>query len=194
MTGVEASIKILVSYLKTAIPTLGAVYEDWPNASQNLKIPSITILTSEPKFTQFENYVISKNEDPEIDGKVKYRKVIGAFDLVFKAHLWSDSKPGRQNLFELFMGAMNPHKDTSGLRLKSTAYFDEWITFDVSNIAFVDNEESSQRSEKRCIVDILVNVRSVIETSDYLIETIENNLETPDTIPSSVENNETTII
>ena len=66
--------------------------------------------------------------------------------------------------------------------------------FDVSNVVWLDNEESVQRSERRVIVDILVNVRSVIETSDHLIETIENNLETPASIPNVADGGDTTII
>lgn len=194
MKAPEAIIKGLTSHLKLVAPSLQAVYDEWPNASQKLLFPSITLLIGEPKFIQVHNYVVGKNTTPEIDGKYKYQKVNGSFDFTLKAHLWADSKPKRHELFDLFMNVMNPSLNVSGLRLKLTNYFDEWATFDVSNVVWLDNEESVQRSERRVIVDILVNVRSVIETSDYLIETIENNLETPASIPNVADGGDTTII
>lgn len=194
MKAPQAVIKAISTYLKTAIPSLQAVTDDWPNASQNLKYPSITVLTGDFQFTQQENYVIWKNSVAELDGKVKVRKVNGSYDFTLKAHLWADSKPKRQELYELVMNAMNPNFSISGLRLQLADYFNEWATFDVSKNVFLDNEESSQRSERRVIVDILVNVRSVVETTNYLIEEIENTLETPASIPNVTDPGGTTII
>lgn len=194
MKATEAVVKALTAYLKVAIPSLQAVTDDWPNASQNLKFPCITIMTGEPQFVQQENYVIWKNTTPELDGKYKVRKVNGSYDMVLKAHLWADSKPKRHELYELFMNAMNSNFTIAGLRLQMPLYFNEWATFDVSKNVFLDNEESSQRAERRVIVDILVNVRSVIETTNYLIEQIENTLETPASIPNVTDPGGTTII
>ena len=193
MKAPEAVIKSLAAYIKLAMPTL-QVSEDWPNPSQNLKFPSLSILTSEPVFTQQENYVIWKSTTPELDGKFKVRKVNGSYDFVLKAHLWADSKPKRHELYDSFMNMMNPNFTVSGLRLKMTNYFDEWATFDVSRNVWLDNEESVQRAERRVIVDILVNCRSVVETTDYLIQQIENTLETPASIPNVASPGGTTII
>lgn len=194
MKAPQAVIKAISTYLKTAIPSLQAVTDDWPNASQNLKFPCITVLTGDFQFVQQENYVVSKNTTPELDGKVKIRKVNGSYDFTLKAHLWADSKPKRQELYDLVMNAMNPNSTISGLRLQLADYFNEWATFDVSKNVFLDNEESSQRAERRVIVDILVNVRSVVETTNYLIEEIENTLETPASIPNVTDPGGTTII
>lgn len=194
MKAPQAVIKGISTYLKTAIPSLQAVTDDWPNASQNLKFPCITVLTGDFQFVQQENYVIWKSSTPEVDGKVKIRKVNGSYDFTLKAHLWADSKPKRQELYDIVMNAMNPNTTISGLRLQLTDYFNEWATFDVSKNVFLDNEESSQRAERRVIVDILVNVRSVVETTNYLIEEIENTLETPASIPNVTDPGGTTII
>ena len=198
MKAPEAVIKALTAYLKIAIPTLQAVTDDWPNASQSLKFPAITVMTGEPLFVQAENYVIWKSPTPEgpgpNEGKFKVRKVNGSYDMVLKAHLWADSKPKRHDLYENFMAAMNPDFTVAGLRLQMANYFNEWATFDVSKNVFLDNEESAQRAERRVIVDILVNVRSVIETTNYLIEQIENTLETPASIPNITDPSGTTII
>lgn len=194
MRGPEAVIKALTAYLKTAMPSLQSVTDDWPNPSQNLKFPSITIMTGDYQFTQQQNYVIWKSSTAEDDDTFRVRKVNGSYDMTLKAHLWADSKPRRHDLYELFMAAMNPDFTVSGLRLQIANYFNEWATFDVSNNTYVDNEESAQRSERKVIVDILVNIRSVVETTNYLMEQIENTLETPASIPNVSDPGDTTII
>jgi hypothetical protein len=183
MRGPEAIVKAITTYLKTAIPTLKAVNADWPNPSENLIFPSITIMSGDPKFVQQQNYVISKDTVPDPKtGKHKIRKCMGSYDFVLKAHLWADSKPKRQELYELFIAAMNPNFTVSGLRLQIPEYFNEWVTFDLQNHAWLDNQESVQRSERRIIIDILVNCRAIVETSDYLMKQIENTIDTPDSI------------
>lgn len=195
MKAPEAVIKIIVSHLKSKMTSVKAFSEDWPNPSQNLLLPSVTILTGEPQFTQMENYVISKGTVK--DAKTgKYPVVVckGQYEMRLKAHLWADSKPARQKLYEEFFNAMNPDFRVSGLRLQMAEYFNEWATFDIEKHTFLDNEESAQRSERRVVVDILVNVRAVVEQADYLIEQIENTIETPDSIADTTVNGGTTII
>jgi len=187
----QAVIKALSAYLKTAIPSVTSITDEWPNPSQNLVFPCITVLLGEPNFVQAMNYVVWKDTVPQVDGKFKLRKVNGTYDFVLKAHLWADSKPKRHELYDLFMKAMNPDFTVSGLRLKMTDYFDEYATFDLSKTAFIDSGDAVQRSERRMIVDILVNCRSIVETTNYLIEQIENNLETPASIPNTSEGSTT---
>lgn len=183
MIATEAIIKGITAYLKTAMPTVKSVTDDWPNPSQNLIFPAITVITGDPKFVQSQNYVISKDTVKDVKTKkFKLRKCIGTYDFVLKCHLWADSKPTRHDLYESFFAAMNPEFTVSGLRLQLKDYFNEWATFDIQNHTWLDNEESAQRSERRVVVDILVNCRAVIETSNYLMEQIENSIETPDSI------------
>lgn len=194
MRATEAVIRGLKTYLTTAMAGI-QITDDWPNPSQNLVFPSLTILSGEPKFTQQLNYVIGKGTTKDFKTK-KYPiyKCMGSYDFVVKAHLWADSKPKRHELYEKFIAAMNPDFITSGLRLQLPDYYGEWVTFDMQNHVIVDNQENTQRSERRIIVDIVVNCRAIVTTADYLMEQIENSIETPESIPNPTSGGGTKII
>ena len=186
MEAPEAAVKSLTNYLKSAMPTVKSFSQDWPSPSENLITPAITILTGEPNFVQAHPYVISKGTKKDLKTK-KYPifNCIGNYDMILKVHLWADSKPQRNSLYADFLLAMNPETRSSALRLQLTDYFNEWATFDMEKITVLDSEEQAQRSERRIVVNVAVNVRAVVQRADYLIETIENTLSTPDSIPDT---------
>lgn len=195
MIAPQAIIKGIAAYLRTAMPQLQSVTEDWPTPNEILKFPTITILTSDPKFTQQLNYITGKDSVMNKQTKkYKVRKCIGSYDFVLKAHLWAESKSKRQELYESFLNAMNPNFTTSGVRLQLTDYFGEWAQFDIQNHAWLDNEASVQRSERRVVVDIAVNIRAIIEVSEYLMKQIENSIDTPQSIPDTTIPSGTKII
>lgn len=194
---VRGCIKGLIVHLKANMPSLKQAYDDWPNPNQKLEYPCLSIFSRNPSYMGVNPYVISKG-DPIISGpdedKVPVRTVIGMWDFKFQIDLWADSKPTRAKIEKELMAAFSKDRSTSGVNLQLTDYFSEWVHFDLADFAYADTEEGSQRSEWRVKVDVLANCREIIETNEFIIETIENNLETPNTIPSSPEDGGTSII
>lgn len=184
MTAPEAIVKAISAYLKTNMNLLTKVTDEWPNANQKLELPCITVLIGEPDFTQGQNYLTYKGTPNTETNQVLVRQCKGTYDFRMKCHLWADSKPQRHKIYDQFLLAMNPQKDVSGLRLQLTSYFNEWATFDIAKHVVMDNEESVQRSERRIVIDILVNVRAIFEKTEYFMKTIENDFDTPSTIVS----------
>ena len=130
-------------------------------------------------------YVIAKGA--VVNNIAPVTKVNGMYDFRIQIDLWCDSKPQRHKMHEEFVDALNKDLNVTGLRLKLTDYFDEWVQFDLSSFDFMDNEDGSERDEWRIKYDLLANCRSITIGNQQIITTIENNLATPLEISAEAE-------
>lgn len=192
-TATGSIIKALATYLKANVAGLQEVYDDFPSPSQKLKYPSGSIFTGSPKFHALTPYVIWKGSALP-NGKVPYKKVIGQYEFDLQLDLWVASKAQRHEIYELLVAAMNPSPTAPGLSLQLSSYHNEWARYLIRGLQYPDSEENSQRSEWRVKVDIVADIKCVASFTDYLIQTIENNVETPNEIQAGEDDSVTSIL
>lgn len=187
----DAVIKNLGTFLSANMALLQDVQYEFPAPNQALKYPSMSIFQQNPKFTPMPNYVFGKGDEiltgPDA-GKTPIKRVVGQYDFSIQLDFWCRSKFERENVLEQFHAAMSKNPDVSGISLQMADYHGVWIHYDLSAYNYVTDDADSTRSEWRGKVDIVANCFAISEGTDYVIETIENNLEFPQVIddgPSS---------
>lgn len=185
-TVTEALVRDLGKYLKTAVPELSAVYDDFPSANQQLDMPCATIYASRPLFTTMMPYVVAKGAKDD-QNRALVTRVFGQWDVTLQLDLWCKTKLERHELFQKLVLALNPNISTSGLSLQLMDYHAQWARFDMGKNELVDSEQASQRGEWRVRIDVVANVKACKVSLDYLIVEIENKPEVSHTVVVSTD-------
>ena len=177
LSATEAVKSALVAYLKASMPSIKDVFDDFPNGSQNLKYPCATVVTGRPTYQSIDPYVISKGAVDSASRRAPVRRVVGNYEIPMQVDIWSAHKIQRHKLYEELFAAVNRQVVPMGLSLKMVNYFDQHAHFHITGFDFPDSEEQSQRQEWRAIVSLTCTVNHVLETSEFLMETIETTVE-----------------
>lgn len=98
-------IESLASYLKTEIPELQDVIEEWPNNGEDLQYPSLSIFTVDAKEVH-RPPVIHKQEELE-DGTLKVQYKVGQLNYSLQLDAWCSNKVERGEIYQKIMDAFN---------------------------------------------------------------------------------------
>jgi hypothetical protein len=177
---VKAVLENLGRHLKSKMPHLAQVIYEFPSANVQLRYPSISILAGNPQFTPLHPYLLTQGQTQ--NNKASVKRVVGAYDFELQLDLWCRDKFERFSMYEEFFQAFNSQIMPMGLSLKMSDYYDVWCRYDLIGYDLDDSEISSQRAEWRARINLLANTRAVIEKTEIVVETIENNLTTPNEI------------
>jgi hypothetical protein len=174
-------VEKLKTFLLANVAGLAKCYDGFPRPDQALVYPSCTILISNTAFTPMMPYVhrkgeIVENEDETIEALVQ--RCIGSYEFRLQLDIWCATKPLRHAMWEKFVQAFNKSA-VPGIDLQLTNYFDIFAHYSLSNFEFLDTEPGSQRDEWRIRATVLADCRAIVENTEHLITTIENNLTTP---------------
>lgn len=185
-------VKALAAYLKEKIPSLLAVNDGFPNASQVLKYPCATIFTGKPRITNLMPYVWSKDEDPLASGadvgKYGVRTINGQYEFPLQIDVWLADKPSRHTYWELMDRALNPVPSVPGLRLAlGEEYYGLPALFTVTDMDFMGDGDSSARNEYRVRIDVLADMKKIAESNEFLMQQLDTTFQTPPEIPVEEE-------
>lgn len=173
-------------YLKDEISELNSVYLDFPSPTQTLKYPCLTIFQNSPTYTNMMPYVITKGAQfttgPNA-GLFPVVKVVGQYEWKLQLDLWCRSKPERYNVYEKLFTVFT-RESVGGLSLQLENYYNLFARYDLVGANFITAETESQKAEWRVKVDVVANCYAVTESAESLMQSIENNLETPANIGS----------
>lgn len=178
----NALVKGLVTYLETNLPEVDGVIEGFPSPSDKLDYPCASVFLKAPSLRLHSPYTVSKTAATAPE-KSKVLRAYGYYDVAMQVDLWSDYRPKLQELMENFVRLFNPETEKTGIFVTLSEYHDQKVTYSLTgDIQLVEGEEASQRNEWRAIATVQTGVRAIKEHLEYLMNTIENNLETPDEI------------
>lgn len=177
---VQAVIEALAAHLKAGMPGLTGVLTEFPAANMELKYPSISITIGEPEFVPTDPYLLSQGA--AVQNKALVKRIVGQYNFQLQLDLWCRSKPERFKVYEEFFAAFNEEISPMGLSLQLSKYHGVWCRYDMIGYVPIEDEAAAQRGEWRAKINLLANTRAVIEKTEFMIETIENNLTTPDNI------------
>lgn len=170
---IPALVDGLKLYLTAALAPAGVVVlGEWPDANQELKMPSLTIFSGEPKYMNRPPEQVSVT-DPDANHQVVVTEIVGEYDTKFQLDLWCANKLTRNQILGQLLTALNPDESTMGLSLKLDQYFGEWVRFDLDGHVLVDDDAGAQRRERRAKIDLLVNCRAIRQRVAYAIINIE---------------------
>lgn len=169
--------------------SLKKCFDGFPLPSQKIEYPSCSIMISSTNFMPSLPYVFSKGTliaTGADAGKTPIRRVVGTYDFKLQLDLWADTKQNRYALWEEFIKAFNK-TEVPGISFQLTNYFNDYAHASLSDFQFLDSEPGSQRDEWRIKLVVIADCLAIVEENSFLIETVENNLETPQIIEADVE-------
>lgn len=178
----QALIKALSIHLQATVKGLANVYDDWPAANEVMKYPSVSIFSGTPAFQNGLPYVVYKSSSPDANNRYTVRKCVGSYEIKLQLDLWLATKFERHRMQELMFRALNPNGDFMGINLQLTDYYGEWAHLHMDSFQVLASEAEAQRREWRIKFSVIADVKAILESSVYLMQNIENNLETPELI------------
>lgn len=165
-------VRRLGNHLKSLMPELAQVVEEFPESNQQLKYPCLSIITAgDPTHTPCDPYLLRKKD--AISNKASVLYVSGSYDLTLQLDFWAASKEQRSKIYDSFYKAFNSQWPVMGLSLILENYYNTIGRYDLTSYRFNDGEESSQRKEWRAKVKIIVTAKAVLERKEFIIAETE---------------------
>ena len=163
----------LQEYLADAVPSLKAIYSEWPSPGQVLNMPCISIISSDTRYIQGSPRNISQGEITYHKSDVLY--YVGQYESTSTLHLWTSNKTDRAKYFELVKDAMDPYfsEGQNGLLLTLDGYYDQVASYLFDGYDYPIGEEAAQRNEWRVILNVTVFVNAVREYRQPVMENID---------------------
>lgn len=173
--------KGLLAFLRANIPALIEGYEEFPNASQNLKFPSVSVFLQSPDYNPVMPYVISVGA-PDANKNAIVKRVVGRYEFKMQLDFWCENKFQKHDIYQAFIEAFNKDLVSSGvggITFTLADYHNEKVHIDIDGVDFsIDGELSAQRNEWRFKIDVSGNARCVKQTLEPLMVTIDRQVTT----------------
>jgi hypothetical protein len=162
-------------FLKENMPSLRAVYNEWPSNNVSLETPSISILTTDPGFQP--DIVPYIHEKGPIEGaRYEVLYVYGEYNASLQLDLWCKNKEERYRLLDEFKKAMLAQWPERSILLNLENYHNILCRYDFEEYNFnTDNEESSQTNEWRVRIDMLAHCKAIHTQEEFAILQTEIN-------------------
>lgn len=181
----KAIMEGLGTHLKDRIRNLEQVLYDFPAPNITLKYPSLSIISGDPTFAAEANsYIISQGDTNPDTQKASVARVVGTYEFKLQIDFWCRDKVERFKIYDQFFKAFHTQIEPMGLNLQLSNYYDLWCRYDQIAYHYEDSQIGSQRAEWRVIIDLLAQCRAVLESDEFIVETVETVLTTPQTIES----------
>lgn len=180
----EVVPQVLGQYLLDSIPDLDEYYDEFPNPSMSLQMPSVSIIASSgAQFRPMANPSLVTPIDPSeiVEHKADVNWVIGYYDFKIQLDLWARNKEERDDLYNELFNALNPNIPSMGLVLAMPDYFNQLCSYTLVGHNFGDTGEQSQRDEWRSTLELVVNCKAVYPKQEYVMEDGELDLQLRDT-------------
>ncbi len=167
-------------HLQRYVPGLAAVLNEWPNAGVELKFPSISILTKQPRFQPLSPYLMTKTDiEEEIDAedaKQEIKYVVGAYEWPLQLDLWTKTKEQRHEFFQKLFLAFNTNVYVPGITATMQNYHNALARYDLDGFQYQDEEISAQRTEWRVTMNVLSQCKAIVAKDEFAIITTQVSL------------------
>jgi hypothetical protein len=194
---VSMAMDALGTWLAANISGL-TVLDEWPYGNQKLTYPSITTFTGQAKRTPLMNVETLSVTSPDSNNKVVATEVVAQYDFKAQLDLWARNKLERKQVLAKLLTAFNYSQvDTTGsnnpdgLNLTLSNYYNQIVSYEIDWHQHKDDEQSSERQERRELISILVNLREIRQRTYYAMVNIqtETGVGTSDNDTSNLETN-----
>lgn len=165
-------------HLQKYVPGLAQFFTEWPNTGQELKYPSITLITKSPKYMPLSPYPVEKWDTeatlPNIKKEIAY--VVGAYEWPIQLDLWTKTKEQRHEFFEKIFKAFNTNPYVPGITTAMVNYHNALARYDLAGFQYQDEEISAQRTEWRVTMDVLAQCKAIVSKDEFAIITTQVSL------------------
>jgi hypothetical protein len=167
----EVVPKVLGEYLLNNVSGLREFYDEWPNASIKLKMPSVSIISTRMDFRPTSVPYKDKDIQPAeiVANKAKVLWVVGDYDITIQLDIWAGSKEERDDMFDATFNALNPRINPMGITLKMDEYFGSLCDYLYVGHSFSDSEDRSQRDEWRASLSLLATCKAIRDRKEFII-------------------------
>ncbi len=177
-------IRALADYLQAELPDLADVIENFPQPSEELQLPCVSVFIGQPAFTnKMPELLGTADLSPPVANKKRSTYAVGSYDYRLQLDIWTGSKEERHQIFSDLFAAINKNVNPMGLSLTLADYNNEICRFDMVGHQFMDAEVNAQRQEWRVQVTVLAHGRVLMTKDEFIMSNIENNFSTPNNIP-----------
>jgi len=161
----------LGKYLKDNVPGVKEFYDEFPNASQSFKMPSVSVIIKNTDFApQATPYPAAQIGPGDItNNKANLLYVVGDWDFTIQLDLWAGSKEERDDFFDATFNALNPKISPMGLTLELSEYFGTLCDYLYVGHSFSDSEESSQKDEWRATLNVVATCKALRDRKEFII-------------------------
>lgn len=161
----------LGKYLKDSISGLKEFYDEFPNASVKLKMPSVSVIA---KNTDFKPTMVPYYDKDIVPGDIVANKanvlwVVGQYDINIQLDIWAGSKEERDDLYDAVFNALNPKISPMGLTLKLDEYFQTLCDYLYVAHSFSDSAESAEKDEWRATLSLLATCKAIRDRKEFII-------------------------
>lgn len=174
----DAAILRLATYLQAEVPELLSVSPTWPDPKQPLITPCASIiLQGNPSYIDLMPTIYSRIVDPGDANKDLVRYMAGQYEMNLQIDLWCEYKLERADIYQKVANAFNKQfiiglRESTGLTLELDDYYSMFAAYDIVGYNFPEDEQSSQRSEWRVMVQVSCIHSKIVEKSEYRMEEI----------------------
>lgn len=158
-------------YLKDSVKGIREFYDEFPNASIKLKMPSVSVICSNTDFSPAMVPYLTKDVIPAdiVANKANVLWVVGQYDFKIQLDIWAGSKEERDDLFDATFNALNPKISPMGLTLKLNEYFGTLCDYLYVGHNFSDSAESAEKDEWRATLSLLATCKAIRDRKEFII-------------------------
>lgn len=158
-------------YLKDTVQGLREFYDEFPNASVKLKMPSVSVIASKTDFKPTMVPYYDKDIVPAdiVANKANVLWVVGQYDINIQLDIWAGSKEERDDIFDAVFNALNPKISPMGLTLKLDEYYQSLCDYLYVGHSFADSAESAEKDEWRATLSLLATCKAIRDRKEFII-------------------------
>lgn len=161
----------LGKYLKDTVQGIKEFYDEFPNASVKLKMPSVSVIASKTDFSPAMVPYYNEPIDPLaiVANKANVLWVVGQYDMSIQLDIWAGSKEERDDMFDATFNALNPKISPMGLTLILDEYFGSLCDYLYVRHNFSDSSESAEKDEWRATLSVLATCKAIRDRKEFII-------------------------
>ena len=175
-------VTAFVGHLKTGIPMVQEVYDEFPRPDEEIKVPSISIITvGNGRITNnIPTILPNVSDDPLVpeNGKFIRHYRTGEYDLTLQLDIWAEYKQVRANIFDQLSSLMVHGSELNdvnhGLNLSLDREGYPYLArYEITDYNYLDGENMAAKSEWRASVSIQCHFPKIDVVSTSRMESIE---------------------
>lgn len=172
----EDVVLALATYLRQQVPSLRAIYDEFPDANLSVKTPSASIITGTPNFIPLTPRSIRIPLE-ELDSGTEYliQWIMGHYEFPLQIDIWAGNKRQRNALYEEVFVAINQIVSPGGLDLPLCRYYNQFAHYHMRAYNLNESEDGALKSERRARIDLIADANAVVERREYAMVNIEIN-------------------
>lgn len=166
----KAVLDGLKRYMSIEATSFAKILTEFPESNKELKMPCLSLMTfGTPEHVNLMPTIHKQTVNALDADLLDVQFAVAQKNINIQADIWASYKEERGILFDELKAALNkafiafPDKHATGLSLELTEYYNVIARYDMVGYTYIEGGFESQSSEFRVKVDLVCNLREIIE-------------------------------